>query len=175
MKRSLFLWQFGGFTFSVVLGTILHFLYEWTNCLIFTPISAVNESTFEHMKILFFPMFFYAILEWFFLGKEYKNYWNAKLLGTFLGVELIPILFYTFKGCFGEPAGWLNVIFFFVSAFLAYLYEALILKSNKYEKGGVASFITLIIIAILFALFTYITPKLPIFLDPVTNKYSIIK
>ncbi|MBR5438711.1 MAG: hypothetical protein IKV61_00640 [Clostridia bacterium] len=174
MKRSLFLWQFGGFTFAVVFGTLLHFLFEFTGSTLVTPISAVNESTWEHMKILFFPMLFYAIFEWFFLKKEYGNYWNAKLFGTLLGVELIPILFYTFKGCFGAPPDWLNILFFFVSAFLAYYYEALILKSGKYKKFNVISIILLFLTAVLFIVFTYFTPRLPLFLDPVTNKYSIV-
>jgi hypothetical protein len=39
MKRSLVLWQFGGLTFTAVLGTILHFLYDWTGLIIFAPIS----------------------------------------------------------------------------------------------------------------------------------------
>lgn len=175
MKRSLFLWQFGGYTFAVVLGTLLHFLYDLTGSIYVTPISAVNESTWEHMKILFFPMLFYAIFESLFLKKEYPNFWTAKLIGTLIGIELIPILFYTYKGCFGAPPDWLNILFFFTSAFFAYYYESLILKSGKYKKFNVISIILLVLTAVLFIVFTYYPPKLPLFLDPVTNKYSIIK
>ena len=62
MKRSLLLWQVFGLTFSAVLGTLLHFLYDWTDLEFLKPISAINESTFEHMKILFFPMLIFAII-----------------------------------------------------------------------------------------------------------------
>ena len=62
MKRSLSIWQFAGFTFTAVLGTLLHFLYEWTQMIAFAPFSAVNESTWEHMKLLFIPMFLLAII-----------------------------------------------------------------------------------------------------------------
>ena len=85
MKRSLLLWCFGGYTFSVVLGTLLHFVYDWTKCAIFTPISAVNESTWEHMKILFFPCLFFAVFQYFFF-KEYDGFWWIKLIGALVGV-----------------------------------------------------------------------------------------
>ena len=56
MKRRLWRWQLAGFIFTAVLGVLLHFLYDWTNeSLVVALFSAVNESTFEHMKLLFFP------------------------------------------------------------------------------------------------------------------------
>ena len=52
------LWQKIGFFFTVVFGVLLHFLYEWSyNSVWIAPFSGVNESTWEHMKLLFFPMF----------------------------------------------------------------------------------------------------------------------
>ena len=175
MKRSLFFWQFGGFTFAMATGTLLHFLFDFTNSVVVTPISAVNESTWEHMKILFFPMLIYAIFEWFFLKSEYQNFWNAKLLGISLGVVSIPVLFYTFKGCFGEPPAWLNILFFFISGGISYLAESKILKGAKSSKFSILSIIALILIAVIFIVFTYCPPALPLFLDPVTNTYGLTK
>ena len=64
MKKDLFLWQFGGFVFTVVLGTILHFLYDLTNqSVLVAPFSAVNESTFEHMKLMYFPMLIFSLIQ----------------------------------------------------------------------------------------------------------------
>ena len=57
MKRSLTLWQFFGFAFTSLLGTLLHFLYEWTGkSPLVAPFSGVNESTWEHMKLLYVGM-----------------------------------------------------------------------------------------------------------------------
>lgn len=173
MKRSLLLWQFGGFTFAMVLGTTFHFLYGWTDSVIVTPISAVNESTWEHMKILFFPMLFFAVFEWFFLRKEYDNFWSVKLFGIVMGITFIPILFYTYKGCFGEPPAWLNIAFFFISGGISYYYESLIFKSRAYKKFNKISLALIIIIALAFVIFTYYTPELPLFLDPLTNTYGL--
>ncbi len=174
MKRSLFFYELGGYTFSMAFGTILHFLYEFTGSVLVTPISAVNESTFEHMKILFFPMLFYAIFEWFFLKEGYKNFWTSKLLGTLLAVTLIPVLFYTFQGSFGEPPAFLNIIFFFLSGGVGYFYESKLLKGGKGKRLSVIAFMSIIIIAISFSVLTYFPPKLPLFLDPIYNVYGLV-
>lgn len=175
MKKDLFLWQLGGFTFSVVLGTILHFLFDWTGLLILTPISAVNESTIEHMKILFFPMLFFAFFQCKYFSNEYKGFWWIKLFGTIFAVILIPILFYTYNGAFGKTPDWLNILFFFISAGLGYLIEWWLLKINFEIKFQSIALCILIIIAVLFILSTYAPPKLPIFQDPISRLYGIIK
>lgn len=54
------------FLFISILGTLLHFTYEWSqNNAIVGLFSAVNESTWEHLKLLFFPMFFLTLFELF--------------------------------------------------------------------------------------------------------------
>ena len=66
MKRSIGLRQFWGFAVTALGGTLLHFLYDWTHSAWVAPFSGVNESTWEHMKLLFWPMFLYAIVQYFF-------------------------------------------------------------------------------------------------------------
>ena len=40
-----------------VLGTLAHFVYDWSGQNSFIGLlTPVNESTWEHMKLLFFPM-----------------------------------------------------------------------------------------------------------------------
>ena len=173
MKRDIFLWQFISFTFACVIGSLLHFVYSWTN---FTPlaiISSVNESTFEHIKILFFPTFIFAIFQWFYFKDYYKGFWCVKLKGVFLGTILIPILFYTLTGIFGTLNGFINILLFFISALIPSIYEGKLLKENKPCKFGVLAFITLCLMAVLFSLFTFFSPKIPLFLDPITKTYGI--
>ena len=95
MKRSIGLWQFFGFGVTAFGGTVLHFLYEWLGeAAWIAPFSGVNESTWEHMKLLFWPMLLYAVAQRF-LFRERKDFWCVKLRGILLGLSLIPILFYT--------------------------------------------------------------------------------
>ena len=114
MKRSIDLWQILGFGVTSLGGTILHFLYDWLGKAIWIAgFSGVNESTWEHMKLLFWPMFLYAIVQSFFF-RERKDFWCVKLKGIFLGLALIPILFYTYNGVIGKSPDWINIAIFFI-------------------------------------------------------------
>ena len=93
MKRSIGLWQLVGFAVTSLGGTVLHFLYDWLGeAAWIAPFSGVNESTWEHMKLLFWPMFVFAIAQSFFF-RDKKDYWCVKLQGILLGLALVPLLF----------------------------------------------------------------------------------
>ena len=173
-QRSLSLWQLAGLTFTAVLGTLLHFLYDWTEIISLTPISAVNESTWEHMKILFFPMLFFAFTQSKFFAKEYKNFWQVKCVGITVGTALIPVLFYTYNGAFGVSPDWLNVLIFFLSAFFAYAIEYVLFRKQALIGGSsLWAIIILMIYASAFIVFTYFPPQIPLFQDPISNLYGI--
>ena len=174
MKKSVNLWQFVGFAVTVLGGTLLHFLYEWTNKSVWaSPFSAINESTWEHMKLLFWPMFIFAIIQSFFF-KGHEGFWCVKLRGILLGLSLIPIIFYTYNGVIGKSPDWINIAIFFISAAFAYAYEAKELKGeNTRCKSWKAAFAALCIIALLFVVFTFKTPEIAIFKDPLSATYGI--
>ena len=174
MKRSIGLWQLWGFAVTSLGGTILHFLYDRTGeALLTAPFSGVNESTWEHMKLLFWPMFLYAVVQSFFF-RDRNDFWCIKLRGTLIGLSLIPVLFYTYNGVFGKSPDWINVTIFFISAAVAYIYETRKFNEEitvcKMQK---LAFFLLLVIAVLFVLFTFITPKIEIFKDPLTGTYGI--
>ena len=174
MKRSIGLWQLLGFSVTSFGGTILHFLYDWLGeAAWIAPFSGVNESTWEHMKLLFWPMFIFAIAQSFYF-KERKDFWCVKLKGILLGLVLIPILFYTYNGAIGKSPDWLNIAIFFVSAALAYLYETRQFNNERaFCKNPKRALIVLCLIALLFVIFTFVTPEIGIFRDPITGGYGI--
>ena len=102
MKHTSSLWQLAGFALSTLSGTILHFLYDWTGgSILVAPFSAINESTWEHIKLLFWPLFLFALIQRLFF-KDQENYWCVKLAEILLGLVLIPVLFYSYNGVFGK-------------------------------------------------------------------------
>jgi len=124
MKKSLSLWQFAGFIFTAIAGVLLHFLYDWSNqSALAAPFSAVSESIWEHMKLLYVPMFSFALVERQFIGDKYENYWCAKLVGILLGLTLIPVLYYSYTGIFGVQLACINITIFFIAAATTYLFE----------------------------------------------------
>ena len=172
MKKSIGLWQLMGFAITSLGGTLLHFLYEWTDSVWVAPFSGVNESTWEHMKLIFWPMFIFAIIQSFFF-KDRKDFWCIKLMGTLLGLILIPVIFYTYNGVIGQSPDWINIAIFFISAMLAYLYEFRLFKKGTNCKHPKKSFVILCAVAVMFIIFTFNPPTINIFKDPITNTYGI--
>lgn len=174
MKRDLSLWQFAGFAVTSLGGTLLHFLYDWTNQSILIAIfSGVNESTWEHMKLLFFPMFIFALIQFRFF-KEDENFWCIKLAGIITGLFLIPVLFYTYNGVFGKSPDWINIAIFFISAAATFILETRLFKKDSLPcKSPRLAFVFICLIGILFAVFTFTPPQIPLFQDPLTGTYGI--
>ena len=176
MKKSVGIWQLVGFAVTSLGGTLLHFLFEWLGEAVWVaPFSGVNESTWEHMKLLFWPMFIFAIVQSFFF-RERKDFWCIKLKGMLAGLGLIPVLFYTYNGVIGKSPDWINIAIFFISAALAYLYETRHFNREitvcRFPK---LAFAVLCIIALLFVAFTFFPPEPGIFKDPLTGTYGIVK
>ena len=176
MKKSFRIWELFGFALTSLCGTVLHFLYEWTGgSILVAPFSGVNESTWEHMKLLFWPMFIFAIVQSFFF-RDREDFWCVKLRGILLGLVLIPVIFYTYNGVIGRSPDWINIAIFFVSAAIAYIYETRQFNREKtacpYPKLALS---LLCVIALLFIIFTFATPEIGIFKDPLTGTYGIEK
>ena len=174
MKKSIGLSQLMGLAVTSLLGTLLHFLYEWLGeAAWIAPFSGVNESTWEHMKLIFWPMFIYAIVQSFFF-KDREEFRCVKLRGILLGLILIPILFYTYNGVIGKSPDWINIAIFFISAASSYIYETRLFNKEKLScKHPKLAFGILCAIALSFVIFTFRTPEIGIFKDPMTGTYGI--
>ncbi len=168
MKKSISFWQMIGFIATGVGGTFLHFLYDWTGQ---NPVvgafSAVNESTWEHMKLLFFPMLVFSLVEYGRIGKQYPNFWCVKVMGAVLGLTVIPALYYTYTGALGVSADWFNITIFFIAAAAVYRLETRLLQNSRprcaFPKMALGS---LLLLGVIFVMLTFFPPRLPLFQPP---------
>ena len=173
MKQSIGLWALMGFAVTSLGGTLLHFLYDWLGKASWiAPFSGVNESTWEHMKLLFWPMLLYAVLQSLFF-RDRHNFWCVKLKSISLGLVLIPVIFYTYNGVIGKSPDWINIAIFFISAAIAYIYEVRQFNAQKPCKHPKLALALLCFIATLFVIFTFATPELGIFKDPLSGAYGV--
>ena len=113
-KKKIIRFQIFSVIFTWILGTILHFLYEWSgDNKIIASFSAVNESTWEHLKLVFFPMLITTIVGFLVIGKDNKKFWCAKTIGIILAMSFIIVFFYTYTGIIGTNFAILDIGSFF--------------------------------------------------------------
>lgn len=173
MRNSISGWQTAGFLFTSVAGTLLHFLYDWSGqSLIAGLFSAVNESIWEHMKLIYFPMLAFAIIESRYVKDS--RFWCIKLAGVSLALTLIPVLYYTYTGALGISADWFNIAIFFLAAGAAFYLEARLFRSDFRCPVSSRTAVVLIgLIGFLFVALTFYPPQIPLFADPQTGNYGL--
>lgn len=78
-NKSVLFWEISGAFFFVIVGALLHFTFEWSNQLpIVGVVSPVNESVWEHLKLGFWSLVFFCLIEYWFIKKEIRNFFLAK-------------------------------------------------------------------------------------------------
>lgn len=162
-----------GIIFTIVIGTVLHFVYDWSGNNQFVALfSPINESTWEHLKLLFFPYIIYSIIEFILIGEEYKNFITAKTLGLLSGLAAIPIIFYLYTAILSDNYLILDILTFIIGVLISYAVSSFILKNQAIEWNG-STFIVMIFLIIMFFIFTFHPPTLFLFEDPITHTYGI--
>ena len=156
-----------GIIFVSLLGTLFHFAYNLSgsNALVglFAP---VNESIWEHTKLIFFPMLIYSIYLNKKIGAQYPCVNSAMAFASLLGVVLIIGLYYTYSGIIGFNIAFVDILIFYISTITAFFaaYKASI--SCKVHKHYTILWSLQIVLICLFVIFTFFPPNIPLFINP---------
>lgn len=176
--NKLILAQIGAIVFSLILGTLLHFTYEWSgqNAII-GSFSAVNESIWEHLKLVFFPMLLAGIIEYIWVRKESNQYLEAKTIGIFTAICFVIVFYYTYTGILGYHFLLVDILTFIISILLGewVAYRIMKLENESTITTKILSGIILLFFFISFIVFTYYPPKVNLWKDPETERYGIGK
>lgn len=154
---------------SIIIGTILHFTYEWSGENNFVAsFSAVNESTWEHLKLVFFPMLILGIIEYLLIKKEANNYIEAKTIGIFTAICFIIVFFYTYTGILGTNFFIIDILTFISSIILGeyVAYKLMTTQKQSTTLSKILSIGIIIFLLLCFIIFTYNPPKVNLFKDP---------
>jgi hypothetical protein len=168
-----------GIPFVFAVGSLLHFIYDWsgqsTLIGIFAP---VNESVWEHLKMAFWPM-----LVWWLAGYIIfrKNNWFgstkwicAGAWALWISPLAISSLFYLYTGALGIESPLLDIVFFLLSITLSQFLALHIYKFAVPKPW--CTFVSIAVVALLtvaFIVYTFTPPHIPLFQDPVTGTYGI--
>lgn len=166
--------EIASFFFASIIGTLMHFLFEWTNESVITAlISPVNESVFEHLKLTFFPLLIFSVFEYFYIGKTHKGFFYVKAKAILLGILFVIVLYFTYTGIIGKNYMIADIIIFYLSILISTLYFTKNYKPN--EHSNLSGIIILVIISALFFIFTFAPPHIHLFLDETGAYYGIKK
>lgn len=156
-----------GIIFVIITGTVSHFVYEWSgkNFILgfFFP---VNESTWEHMKLCFFPMLIYSLFMNKSLKENYPCITSSLLFGILLGTFLIPVIFYTYSGTLGQTFLPLDIATFILSVILAFIAVYRLTLSCKFDSYEYLLKLSVLAVAVCFFVFTLFPPDMGIFIEP---------
>ena len=167
-------WQIIAIIICLILGTLLHFTYELSNYnMIVGLFSAVNESVWEHLKLLFYPMFLMSIIGYFIIGKKSMNYWFAQMIGIISALIFVVIFFYTYTGIVGKNFAVLDIGSFIVGILFGEYIIYQILQRKNMNNAEIQSFILVIILLLCFIVFTIYPPIIPLFEDPIYGTFGL--
>jgi hypothetical protein len=176
MKKKVLIWEIIGIIFITFLGSFLHFLFELSGY--FLPIgaiAAVNESVWEHLKLGFWPLVLFSLIEYRFIKKDTNNFIIAKTVAAFIIPVVIIVFFYTYTSILRTDSLFLDIFSFVLAIIIAQLVSYKVLISSKISNAyTIVSWISLFTLGILFIVFTYFPPYFPLFEDPITHSYGII-
>jgi hypothetical protein len=175
MKRSALKWELIGIAVIFLLGSALHFAFEllgeWSPVGV---IAAVNESVFEHLKLTFWPTMLYAAITCKLLKNSTNNFIIAKTAAVYTMPLAIIVLYYAYTTLMGIENVFIDIFIFFVAVACGQLagYRILTLTPLPVWLKWL-SLVFLVILALIYGLFTYYPPHVPFFMDSVTSTYGI--
>ena len=169
-------WELAGLFLTLIFGNLLHFVYDWSgqNSVV-AAFAAVNESTWEHMKLLAMPWVIWSLVEAGALRSSRQSVLMARALGLLAGLVTIPTVYYTYTGALGVSSMIVDVVLFQAAVLLGALVSWWVQAKNKLNGPiwGVVGLLLLLGVAALFVWWTYAPPVLPIFIDPTNGTVGL--
>ena len=166
---------------TIILGVLSHFAYDISgNSFLIGLFFPVNESIWEHLKLVLVPATTFA-LTYSFINKNEKhmlnNFWYYISSSIILSMIIIPISHYTFKSIFKTFPDFVNILIYIISIIISfyYLYRKIsteYISPNSKNKNS-TGILTITILYLVFIIFTIYPPKLELFRDPITDTFGI--
>lgn len=166
MKNKLLAWEVGSFVFIGLVGASLHFTFELSNfsSLVVAYFSAVNESTWEHLKMVFFPGLLFALIEYTYVREQVNNYIIAKTASLFVMPLIITVGWYIYAPLLGRSFYPMDLFLFYLAVFIGQIVSYKLLThpplEKQYTQYAIGVFAALFIA---FSMFTFFPPTIFLF------------
>lgn len=147
-----------------ILGSLNHFLYDWTGGSSFAALFCpINESPWEHLKLLFFPFLFVTLGTAALYRFRDRRFFYCRFLGVLCGMAFILISFYTYTGIWGTHVLILDLLIFFLSVVLSFSAARHFCRTRKQIPSATLIFFLWGAGIFFFFAFTCFPPGIPLF------------
>lgn len=169
-----------GFVFTMASGCFLHFLFRLTGGnVIAAAFSPVNESPWEHLKIIYFPVLLFLMIQSIYLKHKRLSMPNLiwyTSLSALLAMTAVTVSYYTYSGILGKSMMWADISIFMAGTAAAYLFDYAMIKARPaYVPGSkLTGLVLLAVLGATLVCFTYFAPHIPWFEDPETGLYGVM-
>ena len=158
-----------GIVFTLGLGVLLHFTYEWSGrSLLISFLAPTNESVFEHLKLLLTPFLLWSLNEYVHYGQFCKNFIPAKTIGLLAGILFTILFFCGYTAVCGRNFLPVDIGIFAVSAAIAFgsAHALMGLKLLSNSPCRLLSIAVLILLLLFFAACSVCPPQGRLFNSP---------
>lgn len=152
-----------------------HFMYEWFPNALFSLFFPVNESVFEHLKMMFTSIIFHGVIDYLLLRcfrQKKDDFLVSLFLSACASIPIFLIIYLPFYYLMGENM-FLNLSCLFITVLISQVISYFVLKSSNFNKLNMVSLFGLILVYIIFGFLTYYPPINDLFFDLVHEKYGI--
>jgi len=166
MKNKLLLWEIGSFFFIGLIGAALHFTFEMSNfsSMEVAYFSAVNESTWEHLKMVFFPGLVFALIQYTYVRDVVNNYIIAKVAGLFIMPLVIAVGWYIYAPILGRSYFPADLFLFYLAVLIGQVVSYKLLTRPPLDRKYVqVAMVVFVILFVAFSTFTFFPPKIFLF------------
>lgn len=153
--------------FVILLGCLCHFIYDWSGGLalaaLFCPVS---ESTWEHLKLLYFPFLLASILYYQQQKPEPARFFYARFLGVLCGLASIVVLFYTYTGVIGQSFFVIDLLLFCAGVLTSFFLSSWFFRTLRSVPAVTTVLVLWTAVSFCFFIFTCYPLNLPLFFPP---------
>lgn len=170
-------WILKGIIGLFILAIGFHFIYDLTGQNMVAGIfSPVNESVFEHCKVILWPTIGWWTIYYFVKRHTYRidsaKWFTSQFIAIVIAILVIPLAYYFYTGAFGIENMAIDILIVFLATLIG---QYVGYRNYKYGKG-INAMIALVLIAVVIVLFIWLTfnpVHIPLFQDPTTGGYGL--
>jgi hypothetical protein len=141
----------------ILLGSAWHNLWLWTNRdNLIAAFAPVNESFWEHTKLLTYPLLIFALLLYAIVGDKLNNKGVGLFLATFVGFLVMVVIFYAYTGGnLDNSVLWVDIMLYVIAFIIAMFVLYVAITSDSWgmsvEYIGIALYVVWILLTILWS------------------------